>query len=80
MTSADNRILEFLQAKDIVSTPHVIAANIDYSRQYVNERTRILAKNELIENTGGGLYRITDRGRQYLDGKLSADDLPPRHE
>jgi predicted transcriptional regulator len=80
MTSADNRILEFLRDKDIVVTPHVISANIDYSRQYINERTRILAKNDLIENTGGGLYRITDRGCKYLDGELSVDDLPPQHE
>jgi len=80
MTSADNRILEFLDEKDIVATPHVIAANIDYSKQYVNERIRILDQNDLVENKGGGLYRITDWGRQYLNGDLDADDLPPKHE
>jgi predicted transcriptional regulator len=80
MTSADNRILEFLDEKNIVATPHVISANIDYSQQYVNERVRILDQNDLVENTGGALYRITDRGRAYLTGELDVDDLPPKHE
>jgi len=77
MTSADNQILEFLDEKDIVATPKVIAANIDYTAQYVNERLPILAENNLVENTGTALYRITDRGRQYLTGELDKDDLEP---
>lgn len=80
MTSADNRILEFLQETSIVATPKVIAANIDYSQQYVNERVRILDQNDLVENTGGALYCITAQGRQYLAGDLDAEDLPPQHE
>ena len=35
---------------------------------------------DLVENTGGALYRITDRGRAYLAGELNANDLPPKHE
>jgi len=80
MTSADNRILEFLDEKDIVATPQVIAANIDYTRQYVNKRIRILAQNELVEKNDEPLYQITERGRQYLEGELDVDDLPARHE
>lgn len=81
MSQCDNRILELLDETDIVATPFVISKNIDYSRQYVNQRVRILAENELLENTGDGLYRITDRGRQYLTGELDKDDLEPgRHE
>ena len=80
MTSADNRILEFLDDKDIVATPQVIAANIDYTRQYVNKRIRILAQNELVEKNDEPLYQITERGRQYLEGELDVDDLPARHE
>ena len=80
MTSADNRILEFLDEKDIVATPQVIAANIDYTRQYVNKRIRILAQNELVKKNDEPLYQITERGRQYLEGELDVDDLPARHE
>jgi len=81
MTQADNQILEFLDEKDIVATPKVIAANIDYTPQYVNERIPLLSENELVENRGKALYQITDRGRQYLTGELDKDDLEPgRHE
>ena len=80
MTSADNRILEFLDETGIVATPQVIAANIDYDRLYVNERIRILAQNDLVEKDDKPLYQITERGRQYLRGELSVDDLPAKHE
>ncbi len=80
MTSADNQILEFLDETDILATPHVISANIDYSQQYVNERVRILVRNDLLEQTEGALYRITGRGRAYLNGELDVEDLPPKHE
>lgn len=80
MTSADNRILEFLEEKEILATPQVIAVNIDYTQQYVNERIRILAQNELVEKNDKPLYQITERGRQYLRGELSVDDLPAQHE
>ena len=75
MTRADDYILEFFEDTGIIATPHVVAANIDYSRQYVNRRVRRLAEHELVENTGDGLYRITDRGREYLAGDLEAADL-----
>jgi predicted transcriptional regulator len=75
MTRADDYILEFLDETDIVATPQVIAANIDYSRQYVNQRIRALEDNDLVQNTGNGLYRITDRGRDYLAGELDASEL-----
>jgi predicted transcriptional regulator len=81
MSQCDNRILELLDETDIVATPFVISENIDYSRQYVNQRVRILTENELLEKTGEGLYRISDRGRQYLAGELDKDALEPgRHE
>ena len=81
MTQADNQILEFLDEQDIVATPKVIAANIDYTPQYVNERIPLLSENGLVENTGKALYRITNRGRRYLAGELEAEDLMPgQHE
>ena len=81
MTSADNRLLEFLRDKEIVASPRVISVNIDYDRQYVSKRLRILAQNELVANVDTGLYEITDRGQQYLDGEVEKDDLVPgKHE
>ena len=75
MTRADDYILEFLDETDIVATPQVIAVNIDYSRQYVNQRIRLLADQNLVQNTGDGLYQITQRGREYLNGDLDAEVL-----
>jgi len=75
MTRADDYILEFLDETDIVATPQVIAANIDYSRQYVNQRIRLLADHNLVQNTGDGLYLITDHGRDYLAGEVDAEDF-----
>lgn len=75
MTRADDYILEFLGHNDIIASPRVISANIDYSHQYVNERMKPLRENGLVKNTGDGLYKITDKGREYLAGDLDADDL-----
>lgn len=75
MTRADDYILEFLANHSIIASPRVISANIDYSHQYVNERMKPLRENSLVENTGDGLYKITERGRDYLAGDLDAEDL-----
>jgi predicted transcriptional regulator len=80
MSQCDNRVLEFLDETGIVSTPFVISSNIDYSRQYVNQRIRILDTNDLVENTGDGLYQITGLGRAYLNGELDPEDLSAKHE
>jgi hypothetical protein len=37
-------------------------------------------RNDLLEQTEGALYRITGRGRAYLNGELDVEDLPPKHE
>jgi len=75
MTRADDYILEFLEEKDILATPRVISANIDYSHQYVNERMKPLREHGLVETEGDGIYRITHQGKKYLSGGLSAGDI-----
>ena len=75
MTQADERILEFLHEKDIVASPAVVAANIDYTGEYISRRCQKLADAELIQRVDATNYRITDRGEQYLEGELDADDL-----
>ena len=75
MTRADDYILEFLADHDIIASPRVISANIDYTHQYVNERMKPLREHELVENTGDGLYKITEKGSAYLSGDPDAEDL-----
>lgn len=75
MTQADDRILEFLQEKDIVASPTVIAANIDYNPNYISRRCRELENAELIQRVDSSNYRLTPLGERYLDGDLEADEL-----
>lgn len=80
MTSADDRILEFLRNEGnsaLVANPAVIAVNIDFSPHTVRERVGPLRRCGLVEyhDRSRGLYRITDAGRDYLDGRLDDDDI-----
>lgn len=75
MTQADDRILETLAASDLILSPRVLAVNIDYSRHYLSTRLGKLRDAELVERVDDGLYRITDRGRSYLEGDLEAVEL-----
>lgn len=80
MTRADDAILEFLLNEgnqQIISTPAVIEANIDYQISHVRTRLRELESANLVEyhDENRGLYQITDRGRAYLEGELNSEDL-----
>jgi len=74
MTRGDDYILEFLRDKNIVASPHVIALNIDFSKQYVNERIRILHAAGLVDRVQTGIYQITDLGTRYLDDDLTQNE------
>lgn len=80
MTRADDAILEFLLNegnRPIVSTPAVIEANIDYKISHVRNRLRELESAGLVEyhDEDRGLYRITAKGRKYLEGELDSSEL-----
>ena len=75
MTQADERVLEFLYEKDIVASPSVIAANIDYTQEYLSRRCRRLTDAGLLQRVDASNYRVTDFGEQYLEGEVDAEDL-----
>lgn len=75
MTQADERVLEFLRDKDIVASPTVIAANIDYTGEYISRRCRNLADAGLVQRVDASNYRINDLCEKYLDGHLDAEEL-----
>jgi predicted transcriptional regulator len=66
MTQADERILEFLHEKDIVASPSVIAANIDYTGEYISRRCRKLTNAGLLQRVDASNYRITKHGTEFL--------------
>jgi len=76
MTQADERVLEFLHEKDIVASPSVIAANIDYTQEYLSRRCRKLTNAGLLQRADASNYRITDLGEKFLDGDIDSDEIP----
>ena len=75
MTQADERVLEFLHEKDIIASPSVIAANIDYTQEYISRRCRKLTDAGLLQRADASNYRLTDLGEQFLAGEADADDF-----
>jgi predicted transcriptional regulator len=75
MTQADERILEFLLEKNIVASPSVIAANIDYTGEYISRRCRQLADAGLLQRVDASNYRLTCHGERFLHGDLDASAL-----
>lgn len=75
MTQADERILEFLQEKDIVASPSVIAANIDYTGEYISRRCRKLTDAGLLQRVDASNYRLTELGEQFLSGDIESEDV-----
>jgi len=76
MVLADERILEYLSQTE-TSTPKKMAdsGDVRYSRQYIGERCRKLEDYRLVQHLGNGVYRITEKGEQYLASEIDAADL-----
>lgn len=75
MTQADERILEFLFEKEIIASPSVIAANIDYTGEYISRRCRKLADAHLLQRVDASNYRLTTLGEKFLTGEADADEI-----
>ena len=75
MTKADDYILETLADSGLVLSPAVIAFNIDYTRNYVTSRLSELLKAEVVERPAPGMYKISDKGGEYLAGELDSSEL-----
>ena len=71
----DYEIFLFFENHDILVSPKVLAENIDYDRQYVYKRLRVLTGAGLLESSDG-IYELTDLGRKFLAGELNEDDIP----
>jgi len=67
--------MEFLYEKDIVASPSVIAANINYTNEYVSRRCRKLTDAGLLQRVDASNYRITSFGERFLEGTTSAEEL-----
>ncbi|ARS91766.1 phage repressor protein [Natrarchaeobaculum aegyptiacum] len=75
MAPVDYEIMLFFDEHAIQVSPRVLAANIDYDRQYVSKRCRVLSEADLLESVQTGLYQLTDTGHDYLEGELDVREL-----
>ncbi|WP_338035238.1 MarR family transcriptional regulator [Haloarcula amylolytica] len=75
MTQADERIMEFLLEKDIIASPSVIAANIDYTGEYISRRCRTLANAGLLQRVDATNYRLTGLGKGYIKGDVDSSEI-----
>nr|WP_121741707.1 ArsR family transcriptional regulator [Natronorubrum halophilum] len=81
MTPVDRDILELLTNEggphELVLSPRIIAENTDWSRQTVRDHLMTLRDRRLVEyhDESGGIYRLSDRGRSYLEGELDVAEL-----
>ncbi|MCU4926934.1 hypothetical protein OB905_13245 [Halobacteria archaeon AArc-dxtr1] len=74
MKPTDDAILEYVRdAREV--PPAVIGRNISSHPDYVGQRCRTLAKNDLLHRADDGYYSLAELGRRYLDEEISADEL-----
>jgi len=65
LNDADERILDTLAGGR--NLPQNIARELDYSRQYVQNRLQMLKAADYVKNVGGGLYELVDDPREDAD-------------
>ncbi|SDN01893.1 hypothetical protein SAMN05192554_11250 [Haloarchaeobius iranensis] len=81
MTPVDRDILELLQNepanRELVLTPRLISANLDWGRETIREHMLALRDHGLVEyyDEEAGIYQLSQRGRNYLSGDLDAEEL-----
>lgn len=57
-------------------SPKTLALNLPFSRQWIADRTRVLADYGLLERHEETVaYRITKYGREVVAGNVTADEL-----
>lgn len=81
MEPVDERILELLDAtgplqpKPISDEFEARTEHVRYHPNTIGRRCRALEDHGFLVKTGSGVYSITDRGRQYLAGKIDAAEF-----
>lgn len=79
MNKASDPVLECLEEHDTALPTSVLDIELDVSRSSIARALPELENYGLVEShpNYSTHYRLTDLGREYLDGDLDADDLEP---
>jgi DNA-binding transcriptional ArsR family regulator len=80
MTPVDRAILERLYNEgndELVLSPGLIAANIDYQRPTVREHLMTLREQGLVTyyDEDRAIYQLTETGRQWVTGEIPTAEL-----
>ena len=81
MRAPDDRILEYL-SEEGPSSPKEMAddGRVRFSHSYITTRCKALTEKGFLIRYGYGVYAITDRGEDYLEGEYDAADLDDNDE
>lgn len=78
MVLADDRILEYIRKHETGgATEMANSGDVRYSQPYISQRCKKLVEHGLLEHLGNGLFRITERGEGYLEGKVDTSEDAP---
>lgn len=77
LTPADEVILEQLREHGPANAAELAESeSLAYRAAFVEQRCSLLAGRSQLVVFVEGRYRLTDRGRDYLDGELDPGELP----
>lgn len=74
MKPVDLGILQFYESHDIWISAADLSKNIDYNSEYLGKRLRKLRDSGFLKQDGS-TYALTDTGRKFVSGELSADEV-----
>lgn len=81
MTIWDDRIMEVIREDGPTSASEL--DKVDYirtSRPNISRRLNKLADHGLLHRLPNGVYSLTEKGNQYLDGELDVEELEEKSE
>ena len=81
MTLWDDRIMEIIRDKGPSSASELVKhPYIHVTKSTISRRLNKLADNGLLNRLPNGVYSLTEKGEQYLDGELNVAELEQESE
>lgn len=85
ISSEDFDILAWLAERDLVTTPKVLAFELDIPYEKIKNRLRVLESHNLLEHPpedsvpegvkSTGVYQITELGRRLASGDITIQEM-----